>query len=151
MVIPGPAVLRPWLQGIAVEDEAVDPFAEGPISEGLHRARIHLPALRVVGGEEAKKGLSKAEAAHESEPENKEDKEASAKMAGLVAGMRAHIKVAEDAINPAQISAGKAVPPDTSASGQPGGEPVGGAPQGPTSLVGSNEAAQNYTKGQSQY
>lgn len=118
----------------------------------LIRAKLASPDAEkkeTEGMAEAKKGLSKAEAAHESEPENKEDKEASAKMAGLVAGMRAHIKVAEDAINPAQISAGKAVPPDTSASGQPGGEPVGGAPQGPTSLVGSNEAAQNYTKGQS--
>jgi hypothetical protein len=113
----------------------------------LIRAKLASPDAEkkeTEGMDKAKKGLEEAEKAHESE-----NKEASAKMAGLVAGMRAHIKVAEDAINPAQISAGKAVPPDTSASGQPGGEPVGGAPQGPTSLVGSNEAAQNYTKGQS--
>jgi hypothetical protein len=61
---------------------------------------------------------------------------------------RMGIKVAEDAINPAHISAGPAVPPDTSASGQPGGEPAGGAPQGPTGLIGSNQAAINYTRGQ---
>lgn len=61
---------------------------------------------------------------------------------------RLGIKVAEDAINPAHISAGPAVPPDTSASGQPGGEPAGGAPQGPTGLVSSNQAAINYTRGQ---
>jgi hypothetical protein len=58
------------------------------------------------------------------------------------------VKQAEDAINPAKISAGAAVPPDTSASGESGGAPAGGQPQGPTSLIGSNEAAINYTKGQ---
>ena len=99
------------------------------------------------GMDKAKKGLEEAEKAHESEPENK--KEGAAAAHSLVDGLRAHIKQAEDAINPAQISAGAAVPPDTSASGQPGGEPVGGAPKGPTGLIGSNEAAQNYTKGQS--
>lgn len=56
------------------------------------------------------------------------------------------VKQAEDAINPARISAGPAVPPDTSASGEAGGEPVGGAPQGPRGLVGSNEAAINYKR-----
>src|SRR5690606_4355791 len=57
-------------------------------------------------------------------------------------------KQAEDAINPAQISAGPEVPPDTSAAGEPGGAPAGGLPQGSTSLVESNEAAINYTKGE---
>ena len=61
---------------------------------------------------------------------------------------RMGIKTAEDAINPAHISAGPAVPPDTSEAGQPGGEPAGGAPQGPTGLVSSNQGAINYTKGQ---
>jgi len=61
---------------------------------------------------------------------------------------RLGIKVAEDAINPAHISAGPAVPPDTSQAGQPGGEPAGGAPQGPTGLVSSNQGAIDYTKGQ---
>lgn len=56
-------------------------------------------------------------------------------------------KVAEDAINPAKISAGAAVPPDTSAAGEAGGAPVGGMPQGPRGLVHSNESAKNYTKG----
>ena len=55
-------------------------------------------------------------------------------------------KLAEDAINPAKISAGAAVPPETSASGEPGGQPVGGAPQGPTGLVSSNESATNYKR-----
>lgn len=58
------------------------------------------------------------------------------------------IKIAEDAINPAQISAGPAVPPDTSASGEPGGEPAGGAPKGPTGILSSNESAIGYTRGQ---
>jgi hypothetical protein len=56
-------------------------------------------------------------------------------------------KVAEDAINPAKISAGAATPPDTSASGESGGAPAGGAPQGPTGLIGSNESAINYKPG----
>lgn len=56
------------------------------------------------------------------------------------------VKQAEDAINPASISAGPAVPPDTSASGEAGGAPVAGMPQGPSSLIGSNEAAINYKK-----
>ena len=102
----------------------------------------------------AEKGLEEAEKAHESEPENKGSKEKIEKAKegsvpdALVADFLAHTKQAEDAINPAQIKAGKAVPPETSASGQPGGNPVGGAPQGPTGLVGSNESAQNYTRSQ---
>jgi hypothetical protein len=97
------------------------------------------------GMEAAKKGLEKAEKAHESEPENK--KEGSAGNP-LVDYMLTKTKVAEDAINPAQISAGAAVPPDTSASGEAGGQPVGGAPQGPSSLVGSNESARDYKRDQ---
>lgn len=57
-------------------------------------------------------------------------------------------KVAEDAINPAQISAGPAVPPDTSESGEQGGAPAGGQPEGPRGLVGSNASAIDYTKGE---
>lgn len=93
---------------------------------------------------QAKAGVEKAEAAHKSEPENKE---ASGENA-LVDYMLGRTKQAEDAINPAQITAGAAVPPETSAAGEAGGQPAGGAPQGPTGLVGSNESAQNYTRGQ---
>ena len=56
-------------------------------------------------------------------------------------------KLAEDAINPAKIEAGKENPPDASASGQ-------GVPSQPSDvssqarLIGSNESAINYTKGQ---
>lgn len=57
-------------------------------------------------------------------------------------------KEGEDAINPAKISAGKAVPPDTSAAGQPGGEPAGGKPGPGTDMVGTNKGAISYTKGQ---
>jgi hypothetical protein len=56
------------------------------------------------------------------------------------------VKVAEDSINPAKISAGAAVAPETSASGQPGGAPVGGMPKGNTSLISSNDSAINFTK-----
>ncbi len=89
------------------------------------------------GMEEAKKGLDKAEAAHKSEPENKEGSAPSS----LADYLLARTKVAEDAINPARISAGPAVPPETSMAGQPGGNPAGGPPRGPTSHVQSNQAA----------
>jgi len=79
---------------------------------------------------------------------HKKKKEASAPF-DLADVMAAHIeKAAEDAINPAKISAGAAVPPDTSAAGESGGAPVGGQPEGNTSLVSSIDSAINYTKGQ---
>lgn len=59
----------------------------------------------------------------------------------------AQTKVAEDAINPAQISGGKDVPPDESASEE-------GVPSQPSDvskqekMVASNQAAIDYTKGQ---
>lgn len=76
-----------------------------------------------------------------------DDKKEASAPATLVDHFLTSTKVAEDAINPAKISAGAAVPPDTSASEEPGGQPVAGAPQGPSSLVGSNESARNYKKG----
>lgn len=76
------------------------------------------------------------------------NKEASSVDPRLVDALLAFKKQAEDAINPAQISAGPEVPPGTSAAGEPGGAPAGGLPQGSTSLVESNEAAINYTKGE---
>ena len=60
----------------------------------------------------------------------------------------ATVKAAADENNPAKISAGPAVPPETNASGEPGGAPVGGMPQGPTGLVGSNVSAMNYKRNQ---
>lgn len=92
----------------------------------------------------AKKGLEEAEAAHKSEPENKKEGGAPS----LADEMAARVKQAEDAINPAHISAGAAVPPQTSEAGQPGGKPAGGTPQGPSSLVGSNDSARGYKKDQ---
>ena len=61
----------------------------------------------------------------------------------LVDAFLATIKQAEDAINPAQISAGPAVEPDATQSGQ--GTPP--TPNG-SQMVGSNESAINYTKQQ---
>lgn len=85
-------------------------------------------------------------------PAAKEDKKDDEKKeAGAPATIVDHFllatKVAEDAINPAKISAGAAVPPDTSAAGEAGGAPVAGMPQGPRSLVHSNESARDYKKG----
>lgn len=77
----------------------------------------------------------------------KDDDKKEASAPTLVDHFLASTKVAEDAINPAKISAGAAVPPDTSASEEPGGQPVAGAPQGPRSLVHSNQAAKDYKKG----
>ena len=64
----------------------------------------------------------------------------------LVDYLLSAVKTAEDAINPAKISAGGAVAPETSAAGESGGAPAGGQPQGPTGLVSSNDSARNYTK-----
>lgn len=64
-------------------------------------------------------------------------KEASGVDSRLVDAFLGLRKQAEDAVNPAR-----------SASGEPGGAPVGGQPQGSTHLVASNEAAINATKGQ---
>lgn len=86
---------------------------------------------------------------HLTRPMGVDTPELAARMGGgqeVVAHVLASIKQAEDAINPAQISAGKAVPPETSASGQPGGNPVGGAPQGATGLIDSNQAAINFKR-----
>lgn len=79
-------------------------------------------------------------------PFAKKDDEKKEASQTLVGHFLSQTKVAEDAINPAKISAGAAVPPDTSAAGESGGEPAGGKPQGPTSLVGSNESAAHYKK-----
>lgn len=57
-------------------------------------------------------------------------------------------KEGEDRINPAKISAGKAVPPETSAAGESGGEPVGGKPGPGMDLVSTTKGAIRYTKGQ---
>jgi hypothetical protein len=67
---------------------------------------------------------------------------------GAVKTAGEQVKVAEDAINPAKISAGSADSTmlTRSAAGEDGGAPAGGKPQGPTSLVASNDAARNYTK-----
>lgn len=94
-----------------------------------------------AGMAEAKKGLEKAEAAHKSEPENK--KEASGFL-GLATAMFPTVKVAEDAINPAKISAGAAVPPDTREAGQAGGIQAKGSGPG---MVSSNKGAIDYKKG----
>lgn len=93
------------------------------------------------GMAEAKAGLAKAEAAHKSEPENKKE----AGFMGLAAALLPGVKVAEDAINPAQISAGAAVPPDTREAGQPGGVQAKGSGPG---MVSSNMGAINYKKNQ---
>lgn len=98
------------------------------------------------GMAEAKRGLDKVEKAHEQE--NSGEKKASTADGSLVDYMRSLTKQAEDAISPAKISAGAAVAPETSAAGESGGAPAGGQPQGPTSLVGSNESAINYNKNQ---
>jgi hypothetical protein len=60
---------------------------------------------------------------------------------------RMGIKVAEDAIFPAHITAGPAVAPETSQAGQPGGAPAGGMPQGRKG-TDSNQSSIDITKGQ---
>jgi hypothetical protein len=86
------------------------------------------------GLNQVEKGLEKAEKAHEQE-----------KKASLADRIRdaAGVKVAEDRINPAKISAGAAVAPDTRESGQSGGSSPNGA-----SMVSSNESVTNLTRRQ---
>lgn len=64
----------------------------------------------------------------------------------LVDALREHVKRAADENNPAKISAGAAVPPETSAAGEAGGAPAGGMPVGPRHLVHSNESAINFKR-----
>lgn len=66
--------------------------------------------------------------------------------ASLVDALREHVKRAADENNPAKISAGAAVPPETSAAGEAGGAPAGGMPVGPRHLVHSNESAINFKR-----
>jgi len=106
---------------------------------GAQRPEVLVPlglAGALAGGYGGYKALT-----HPMGQEATQEKEAS--LADVLLGIT---KKAEDAINPAQISAGAAVPPDTSAAGESGGAPAGGMPQGPTSLVGSNESSMNYNK-----
>lgn len=97
------------------------------------------------GLNKAKKGLQEAERAHEGEPENKKKEGSGDPLLDYILS-RPKTKQAEDATNPAHISAGSAVPPATSASGEPGGSPAGGQPQGPRHLIESNEAAINFKR-----
>jgi hypothetical protein len=109
---------------------------------GVKTAKDEHEEKETQGLVEAEKGLKKVEKAHESEPENK--KEASNFLTLAGAALNA-VKVAEDAINPAHISAGGATPPDTREAGQPGGvQPKGSGP----GMVASSTSAIHYTKGQ---
>ncbi len=92
----------------------------------------------------AEKGLAKAEAAHAAENNKETKKEGSGN--AFLDYLLTRPKTAEDATNPAHISAGKAVPPQTSASGEAGGSPAGGQPQGPRGLIASNKAAIDFKR-----
>lgn len=112
-----------------------------------HASAIRAAATKLAGVEaekketegmaEAEKGLAKAENAHEKENEKK----ANASLASRIRDVALSTKTAENAINPAHISAGPTVPPDTRESGQSGGSSPHGA-----SMVSSNEAATNLTR-----
>ena len=105
---------------------------------------------KLANGDMAEAKMKKEEAKKDEEKTKEEcmdGKKASAPTT-LVDSFLQATKVAEDAINPAKISGGAAVPPEASASGESGGAPVGGMPEGPRHLVHSNESAKSYTKGQ---
>lgn len=128
---------------------------EGKVSSAVAELR-KAAAFPMGGGEnkDDKEREPKAEQAAEKKLEAKErkagggegEKEASAFDSRLVDYFLSMTKAAEDAINPAKISAGAAVPPETSMAGEAGGAPAGGMPEGPRGLVGSNEAAINYQR-----
>jgi len=111
-------------------------------SADLLESNLARLGLKKVAAEKCEK-CGKDKTACECKPEKK----ASALLEGNLARLGIS-KKAEDAINPAHISAGPAVPPETSAAGEAGGAPAGGKPGPNTELVGSNQAAINYTKGQ---
>lgn len=112
-----------------------------------HAAAIREEAAKLAGEDkdlekketeglsQVEKGLEKAEKAHEQEKK--------ASIADKIRAAAGVTKVAEDAINPAKISAGKAVEPDTRESGQSGGSSPNGA-----SMVASNESVKNLTRRQ---
>jgi hypothetical protein len=102
-------------------------------------------AIRSLLTKKAEEDKKETEAKAE---DKKEEKKAFDALAQGLIDLKA--KVAEDKQNPAKISAGSAESTklQTSAAGEAGGAPVGGAPQGPTGLVGSNESAINYNRAQ---
>jgi hypothetical protein len=124
------------------------PARKGP-KGGENTAPVVAEVPVAVGGGEGKtaslleRNFKVASGAYSAAPLSMAKQE---KKAHLVDDFLAHVKEAEDAINPAQISAGPAVMPDMNASEEPGGAPVGGMPQGPRGLIASNEAAINYKK-----
>lgn len=117
--------------------KALESYAESV--HGNLNAHGATAAMGAAGGAVAAK-------AHQVGKEHRAKKEASAVDPRLVDLYLTVVKQAEDAINPAKISAGAAVPPETSAAGESGGAPAGGMPEGPRGLVGSNESAINYQK-----
>lgn len=125
---------------VAAKLAAQKTASESPAEEKKEMAEIS----------KAEKGID-ALREHEKEEhkENKEERKEGTAPTALVDYMASRVKQAEDAINPAKISAGAAVPPQTSQAGQPGGTPVGGSPKGPTGLVASsNKGAIDYSRGQ---
>lgn len=120
-------------------DEAPDPATQDPATQYNAKAGLGKRfALAAMGGVRLPDQLNRLRAAAAEGAE----KGASAPQT-LVDAFLATIKQAEDAINPAQISAGPAVEPDATQSGQ--GTPP--TPNG-SQMVGSNESAINYTKQQ---
>jgi len=121
---------------------AVGRPAEGAALGGLLGAVPGMVAGQVIGG---KKGYRMAMGPR---PEEEAAAAEAEKMSSApVAYIRYFAKQAEDALNPAQISSGKAAPPEASASEMA----VPAEPSDVTSqkrLVDSNQAAINYTKGQ---
>lgn len=156
-----PAHIIPKTPGLHAPSEV----SKGPANALDDNASMKHPAqpvkLSSVTADELRKAAS-VKVASKEEPAKEEckgcGKEKSActcsKTASAVAGVDSRlvdyflstVKLAEDSINPAKISAGSAVAPETSVSGQPGGAPAGGAPKGNTSLISSNDAAINFTK-----
>lgn len=140
--------------GTGLENNLNEPL-KTPYPTKLSSMAAPLDLIRKVAGsraaakEEPKKDEKKSE---EKVEEKKASDQTDMRLVDFVLAQKKlageSIKQAEDAINPAHISAGPAVPPETSQAGEQGGAPVGGQPEGSRSLVGSNESAINYTKGE---
>lgn len=130
-------------------EQSADPINKGA-SALLGR---NIEALRKLGAFPFEKKDEDKESKDEAKDEKKEDKDEEKKAALLARNLTAlGIKTAEDAINPAQISAGStqtgAKPPEGASAAQ---EQVPSEPGDVSSqkrLIASNEAAINYTKGE---
>lgn len=138
--------------GATAMPNTIDTPTPGMQSTNTGQAKNNQPPM-VPGKDVASPGQTNPETAMETDinspPGGSEDWTEQDKMKqAQVARVRAILaKMAEDAINPASIKAGSDVPPDATQAGE-GVPPQPAEVSKQESMVGSNDAAMNYTKQQ---